>query len=128
MRDELRRMLEKAENKLKTARIDFDSGQYDDSVSRAYYAIFHALSAVLLAKGFAFSSHSQVIGAFNKEYVKTGVFPKEYTAIIQGLFSDRQTADYDFVGTIDKAIAEEGIRNAEKIIASIRSNLSEPHS
>jgi len=44
-------MIEKAASKLKTARIDFKNGQYDDSISRSYYADFHALSAALLQKG-----------------------------------------------------------------------------
>jgi len=59
MRPELRLMIEKAASKLKTARIDFENGQYDDSISRSYYAVFHALSAALLQKGLTYSSHSQ---------------------------------------------------------------------
>lgn len=67
--DVIKAMLSKAREKLKTARIDFDNERYDDSVSRSYYAVFHAISAVLLSKGLHFSSHSQTIGAFNKEFI-----------------------------------------------------------
>lgn len=38
-------MLKKAKEKLKTAEIEYDAERYDDSVSRAYYAVFHAISA-----------------------------------------------------------------------------------
>ena len=34
--------LEKAEKKLKVAEKLFNTGDYEDSVSRAYYAVFHA--------------------------------------------------------------------------------------
>lgn len=37
-------MLKKAKEKLMTAEIDYQSRRYDDSISRAYYAIFHAIS------------------------------------------------------------------------------------
>jgi uncharacterized protein (UPF0332 family) len=123
MKIELRQILEKAESKLKTARIDFDNGQYDDAISRAYYAVFHAISAALLSRQLVFSSHSQVVGAFNKEFVKAGIVPKEFTAIIQRLFADRQTGDYDIIDVIDKETAAEGIRNAVTILSAVRSNL-----
>ena len=125
MKVELAKMLAKAEDKLKTARINFEHGQYDDSISRAYYAVFHAISAVLFSKSLAFSSHSQVIGAFNKEFVKVGIFPKEFTEIVQGLFADRQTGDYDVLGGIDREMASVGIENATKVVVAIRSFLED---
>ena len=89
-------ILTKAESKLKTAKLNFENEQYDDAASRAYYGAYHAISALLFSKGLVFSSHSQTIGAFNKEFVKTDIFPRESTKIMQNLFDDRQTGDYDF--------------------------------
>jgi uncharacterized protein (UPF0332 family) len=109
-------MLKKAKEKLKTAEIEYDTERYDDSVSRAYYAVFHAISAVLLSKGLHYSSHSQTIGAFNKEFVKPGVFPKEFTRNIQKLFNDRQTGDYDFENSFEKDAANDDISAAREII------------
>jgi hypothetical protein len=120
MRPELKLMIEKAVSKLKTARIDFENGQYDDSISRSYYAVFHALSAALLQKGLTYSSHSQVIGAFNREFIKQDLLPKEFTAIVQGLFADRQTGDYDLGDMIDEETAALGIENADRILQAIR--------
>ena len=48
--------LEKAEKKLEVAEKLFNSADYEDSVSRAYYAVFHATQALLL---FAFPSFFQ---------------------------------------------------------------------
>jgi YgiT-type zinc finger domain-containing protein len=92
----IRKMLDKAKEKLTTAKIDYDAERYDDSVSRAYYAAFHAISAVLLSRGLHFSSHSQTIGSFNKEFIRHGHFPVDFTKNIQKLFNDRQTGDYDY--------------------------------
>ena len=57
----LKLMIEKAESKLETANIALTNHQYDDAVSRSYYAVFHAISALLFTKGLSFSSHSQTI-------------------------------------------------------------------
>ncbi len=103
-------ILKKAFEKLTTARIDFENNRFDDSVSRAYYAVFHSISAVLLSKELHYSSHSQVIGNFNKEFVKTGIFPLHFTKILQRLFEERQTGDYDFDNYITREEAEKILR------------------
>lgn len=123
MNSELQQMLEKSESKLKTAVIDFESCQYDDAVSRAYYAVFHAISAALLSKKLSFSSHSQVIGAFNKEFIKTQIFPKEFSKYILGLFEDRQTGDYDVCSTMDVETATEAISRAKLIVNGVKKYL-----
>ena len=119
----IRAILKKAFEKLKTAQIDFANDRFDDSVSRAYYAAFHAVSAVLLSKGLHYSSHSQVLGNFNKEFVKTGTFPSNVTKIIQQLFEERQTGDYDFDVYITKEEAGENLKNAESILTGCREYL-----
>ena len=62
MRAELEHMLAKAEDKLRVAQLLLDEGAWDDCASRAYCAAFHAVSALHLSQGNAFSSHSQVSG------------------------------------------------------------------
>ena len=42
----LKAMLDKARQKLAAAQRAFDAGDWDDASSRAYYAAFHAVSAV----------------------------------------------------------------------------------
>jgi len=73
--DVIKMMLVKARKKVATAKTNLDNDQYDDAVSRTYYAVFHAISAALLSKGLHFSSHGQTIGAFNREFIKTKKFP-----------------------------------------------------
>jgi uncharacterized protein (UPF0332 family) len=68
----------------------------------------------------SFSSHSQAIGAFNREFVKTGVFPGDTARKIQRLFEDRQTADYDWSIHVDEATASEDVRDAEWLVKACR--------
>lgn len=102
---------------------NYEYTQYDDCISRAYYAVFHAISAVLLSKGLHFSSHTQTIGAFNRDFVKTDVFPREFTREIQKLFNERQTGDYDYGNLLDVQTADADIATARRIIEACESYL-----
>jgi uncharacterized protein (UPF0332 family) len=76
VKPELAGMIEKAQSKLRAADVLLEAGSWSDAGSRAYYAAFHAITAVLLSAGETYSSHSQVIGMFNKNYVHAGHFPR----------------------------------------------------
>ena len=119
----LKLMIEKAESKLEMANIALTNDQYDDAVSRSYYAVFHAISALLFTKGLSFSSHSQTIGTFNKEFVRTDIFPKYYSKKIQTLFDERQTGDYDIRSDIDAIVAKDSIEFAKEVLDSAKSYL-----
>ncbi|MBI3753475.1 MAG: HEPN domain-containing protein [Deltaproteobacteria bacterium] len=120
-------MLAKAREKLKTAQIDFDNERYDDTVSRAYYAVYHTISAALLSKGLHFSSHGQTIGAFNREFVKTKTFPASFTKMIEKLYHERQTGDYDFESHIDEDVAEEDLNYAKDILKTCEEYLAKAY-
>ncbi len=121
--DEVRSLLTKSRHKLEAAKDLYKDNWFDDAVSRAYYAVFHAMNAVLISRGLSFSSHAQTIGVFNREFVKSGVFPKEYSQIIQDLFEDRQAGDYDVDTIIDEQAARESIDKAEIVISGIEQYL-----
>lgn len=122
--DIIKKMLVKARKKLTTARMNFDNDQYDDAVSRAYYGIFHAISAVLLSKGLHFSSHGQTIGEFNREFIKTKEFPSSFSETLTKLFRERQIGDYDIESYLDADIAKEDLEEAEKIIDACETYLA----
>lgn len=50
---------------------------YKGANNRAYYAIFHAINAVHATSGKAYKRHKDAIANFNKDYVKTEIFPRE---------------------------------------------------
>jgi uncharacterized protein (UPF0332 family) len=119
MNAELIGIMEKARRKLRAAHILLDSGSWSDAGSRAYYAAFHAISAALLSVGESYSSHAQVIGMFNRRFVHTGQFPREFTSMLTRLFEDRQSGDYDVTVELNEAEAREDVVDAEKIVNAI---------
>ena len=113
-------MLARASDKLRVARLLLEGEAWSDAASRAYYAAFHAVSALHLAHGKTFSTHSQLIGVFNKDFVRTGRFPKEFTSALTRLFEDRQSGDYDVLSTLTEQDARQDVDHAANIIDAIQ--------
>ena len=116
----LEAILAKADEMLVSASRAVETGAWGDAASRAYYAVFHAISAVLATRGLSYSSHSQALGAFNREFVKTGVFAPATTRQLQRLFEDRQIADYDWNRRLDEATARQDVADAAAVVAACR--------
>jgi len=117
-------MLQKALRSIAAAKRHIEEGDYDFASSRAYYAAFYAMEAILLTKGLSFSKHGGVIAAFNRHFIKTGVFPKEFSKLVSRLFRERQTGDYEFDLSIEENEAKEDVRLAEKVVRAIMAYLA----
>lgn len=68
---------------------------YDTAANRSYYAIFHAVRALLALSGKDFRKNSGVISCFQMDYIKTGIFTKRLSDIIKSAFSLRTESDYE---------------------------------
>ncbi len=115
MKGELRALLARAEEKLRAARLLLEGGAWGDAASRSYYAAFHAVSAVLLSRGESYSTHAQLLGRVNKEFIQTGIFPREFTKLLTRLFEDRQSGDYDVEPGLTETEARQDVADGERI-------------
>jgi uncharacterized protein (UPF0332 family) len=125
LKEQLQMMMQKATRSVSAARRLVKEGDYDFGSSRAYYAAFYAMEAILLTKNLSFSKHSAVIGSFNQHFLKTAIFPKEFSRLISRLFRQRHLGDYEFELSIGKDEALENLNYAERIIKNIASFLIE---
>lgn len=105
-----------AREDLEAAEINFASGHYRSSNNRAYYAIFRAISACLALRFKAYKQHSQVIGNFNKEFVHSGVFPKEISRKISRAQEVRHASDYDDFYIVSIEEAKEQLETARAVV------------
>ena len=64
------------------------------AVNRIYYGMFYCLSALALKNNFTSSKHLQLIGWFNKNFIKTGIVEAKYGRIIRNAFKNRNEGDY----------------------------------
>lgn len=112
-------MVKKANRAIVAAKRQVEEGDYDFASSRAYYAAFYALQAVLLTKELSFSKHAGVLSAFNRYFVKPQTFPKEFSGLISRLFRERHMADYEFDLSISESEARKDIQAAQTILQAI---------
>lgn len=124
MHDENRKTLckyriEKAYECLRSASLLKDSGDYTSAANRSYYSIFHAMRAIMALDGEDRKKHSGVVAYFQENYIKTGVFDKEYSYTIKSAFQVRQESDYEDFCIISKDEVDEQIENAKKLIEVI---------
>lgn len=119
MDDLVKYRLENAKEKLESAKLLLDAGHYKDSIGRSYYAIFTAVRAVLAKDKVDFSKHAGVIAYFQKEYVKTGIFDKQYSKYLQSAFQIRNNCDYDDFFIVSKQDAEEQYERAVAMLQVI---------
>lgn len=119
MDDLIKYRLDSAKDKLYSAKLLLEAGQYKDSIGRSYYAIFNAIRSVLASRSIDFSKHSGVIAYFQKEYIKTEVFDKKYSKYLQQAFQIRNSCDYDDFYIVSKQDAQEQYNRAEELIETI---------
>ena len=108
--------IQKAEGKLGVAKRLFASGDYEDAVSRAYYAVYHATQALLLTEGQRAETHRGVITLFGLLFVKTGKFNKNLGKFLANLKDDRESVDYEVFSYIEKETAETALKEAEEFL------------
>lgn len=111
--------LDKAEKCLVSAKVLTQSGDYCGAANRSYYSIFHSIRSLLALEGIDFSKHSGVMAYFQKNYVKSGIFGKEYSKILTEAFEVRSESDYDDYYMISKEEVEEQIQNAQFFLDGI---------
>ncbi|MBD5524980.1 MAG: HEPN domain-containing protein [Lachnospiraceae bacterium] len=115
--------LSAAKEDLDAARLNFESGHYRASNNRAYYAIFRAISACLALRFKAYKQHAQVIGNFNRDFVHTGIFPKEVSKKINRAQEIRHASDDDDFYIVSVEDAKEQLETACEVVNMVEEYL-----
>lgn len=111
--------LDQARESLQDAQYGLTNNRLKLTVNRSYYAIFHAIRALLALSGVDFKRHSAVIAYFRKHYIKTGKFDKIYSDIITHAFDIRNSSDYEDFYIISRMEAESQVSGAEQFMNAI---------
>jgi uncharacterized protein (UPF0332 family) len=112
--------IEKAQSELASAQVNLRDERFAQSLSDSYYAIFHSLRAVLALDGKDYKKHSAIISFFLKDYIKSGLFPQEMSAMIQSAFQMRAQADYEDFYIATHEDAETQLTDARTIVDAVR--------
>ncbi len=113
--------LEKAVEDLESARLNYRHHKFSQSINRSYYAIFHAVRAILAFDKFDSKRHSAIISYFNQHYIATGKIGKEYYKKLVSAFNARTKSDYQDFYVVSEEDAKEQLANSEVFVRMIES-------
>ncbi len=125
MADLVRYRIETMEEMLRDTRILYEAKSYRSSANRSYYAIFNGISAVHAVSGTSYKRHKDAIANFNKDFVKTEIFPRSIGGKIMKAERRRNAGDYDAFSEVTRENALEQLEIAEEIATYVREYCAE---
>ena len=123
--DIVNQLIKRSEGKLVSARILLESDRIDDAISRAYYAAFLSVRALLYLLGVSARTHSGVLTIFGLRVIKEGLLPPKIGKYLNELFEARETSDYAVVFYYTKEDGKKYIQKAEEIINAVKNLLKD---
>jgi uncharacterized protein (UPF0332 family) len=94
--------IQQAHETISEAEFQINNNYLRIAVNRIYYGMFYILLALALRNNYKTSKHQQLIGWFNKEFVKTGKVDVNIGRIIHKAFEDRSDSDYGIFVEFEK--------------------------
>ncbi|MFH1071157.1 MAG: HEPN domain-containing protein [Candidatus Glassbacteria bacterium] len=121
MKEETRKLLEKAERALRASETLLNSGDPEFAAGRAYYAMLHAAQALLRERDLKYRKHAGVHGAFGENFVRTGLLDSRYHRWLLDAYDERLRGDYDINVSFEASSVSMRIEQAREFILKARS-------
>ncbi|HHI67801.1 MAG TPA: HEPN domain-containing protein [Planctomycetes bacterium] len=125
MKEETRRLLQKAERALRAAETLARSGDAEFSSGRAYYAMLYTAQALLREMDLRYRKHSSIHAAFGKHFAKPELMDRKFHRWLLDAFDERLRGDYDTEVDIEPESAALWIERAREFILAARRYLEE---
>jgi uncharacterized protein (UPF0332 family) len=113
----------RAAGSLRAAGMLLDGGEHNDSVSRAYYAVFHAARSLLLTLGLEPQSHRGTGALLAQHFVATGILDRDLNRVLSRMQKFREEADYNRHFVFDRDEAAEELEAARGFLAAVKERL-----
>ena len=91
----------------------------EESASRAYYAAFYAVSALLALEGRTFKRHSALEAAVHRDLVKPGLWPEAMGECYSDLLRLRNVGDYLVLEPLSVDDARDALASAAKVLRAV---------
>ncbi len=93
------------------------------AVNRIYYGMFYIVSALAVKHRFKTSKHQQLLGWFNKEFIKTGSIPVKFGKMYRDAYSRRNDVDYGDIYEYVKDDVEEWFKHMQDFITEVEKHI-----
>lgn len=112
--------LEKVGKTLDEMEIQLRNNLWGMAANRLYYALFHAVSALLISDHHEVGTHRGAVNKFSLFYVKTGIFTAADGKLYSQLQQLREDGDYNCSIDVDQSDISEKIKPARELIERIK--------
>ena len=111
---------------LKKARETYDeieilvtANRLNGAANRMYYAVFHAVCALLIHDGIQVNTHKGSHALFSQKYIKTGILPREYGQLYNQLQTMREESDYNCAYDVEFDELQQRLEPTRRLIEDI---------
>jgi uncharacterized protein (UPF0332 family) len=87
--------LEQSKNVITEIPFQIKNKYFTTAVNRMYYGMYYSLTGLALLYKFETSKHLQLIGWFNKNFIKPNLIEFRHGNSIRNIFEKRQKGDYE---------------------------------
>ena len=117
--------LEKADKTWGQMEVQVNNGVWEMAANRLYYALFHAMSALLINDGYQVKSHRGILAMFGEHYIKTDIFAKKDGSLLSDLVIMRDNADYNCFFEADEEKLSPYLEPTRLLIEKIKQYIAE---
>ena len=111
--------MERAKRTFQEVEILKSAGLWHGVCNRLYYAVFHAISALLIHDGPQVFTHHGSHALFGQFYIKTKVLPETFGKLYNQLQTMREQSDYNCAFNAEPEELETRIEPARQMIETI---------
>lgn len=124
---EIRKYIDNAKSRIKSAEALCGIGQYNDAISRIYYGFFDAATAALLTEELTAKTHHGLVLLFEQHFIKSGVISSEIGKELARIKEEREEADYEVFREFTEEEVEKDLKAAKKFIQAIENSIIKIH-
>jgi uncharacterized protein (UPF0332 family) len=117
---EWQKHLDRAEEKLISAQILFENQMHNDTISEAYYSMYHSTKAILLLVDSNPKTHKGLVSEFGLQFVLSGSIEDHYGKKLALAEDEREKADYDVYYRATRDEAKNTLEDAEAFLNRIK--------
>ncbi len=117
--DKIRALESKAQTFLRSAAVLLELEDFDSCASRAYFAMFFSVQALLLHETASLPSKQGIRTAFLERYVDSGRLPSRAGEALQRAADLQELGDYGYGHAVSQPDAEYVLQEAEAFVNSL---------
>ena len=111
--------IQRAKETIQEVKMALEHNRLNLAENRIYYGMFYMVQALALKHNLKTSKHAQLLGWFNKEFVRTRQIDVALGKVYQSGFEKRQEGDYQDFVTFSKEEVESDLSNMMRFLDAV---------